>query len=332
MNSSPRLAPALEAFFSQRLLQERGASANTVAAYRDSFRLLLAFVQRHRHRAPSDIALAELDAPLVAAFLGHLERDRHNSALTRNVRLAALHSFFRFLAPREPALAGSIQRVLAIPSKRCPRRPVDFLDRDEMTALLAAPDRGMWVGRRDHLMILLALQTGLRVSELIGLRRSDVVLGSGAHVRCRGKGRKERCTPMRRDVATLVAAWLKELPAGAEQPLLPTVRGAPMSRDAVEHLLARHAATASAHCRSLARKRISPHVLRHSTAMELLRSGVDRSVIALWLGHESVDTTQIYLDADLATKERALARTSHRATSSRRFHAEDQLLAFLKGL
>lgn len=332
MNTPARLARSLEAFFTHRLMRERGACSHTIAAYRDTFRLLLGFVQRRLGRAPSDLTLAELDAPLIAGFLDHLEQARGNSTRTRNARLAAIHSFFRYLALREPAHAASIQRVLAIPGKRCPHRPIDFLDHDEMLALLAAPDRRTWIGRRDHALLLLALQTGLRVSELTGLRRGDVVLGAGAHVRCRGKGRKERCTPLRPEVVTALRAWVRELGHAPDAPLLPTARGGPMSRDAVEHLLARHAKAATARCPSLARKRLSPHVLRHSTAMELLRRGVDRSVIALWLGHESVATTQIYLEADLALKERALARTSPLGTRGIRFRPDDELLAFLRAL
>ena len=332
MSAPVLVASLLEAFFTRRLLRERGASGNTVAAYRDAFRLLLGFAQRRLSRAPSDLTVSDLDAPLMGAFLDHLERERGNTARTRNARLAAVHSFFRFLALQEPAHAASIQRVLAMPSKRSTRRPVDFLAQPEMAALLAAPDRTTWIGRRDHTLLLLALQTGLRVSELTGLRCEDVVLGPGAHVRCRGKGRKERCTPLRRDAAATLRAWLRERHGQPDSPLLPTVYGRPMSRDAVAYLIARHGATAQQHCPSLAKKRLSAHVLRHSTAMDLLQSGVDRSVIALWLGHESVETTQIYLDADLALKERALARTKPFTERQHRFKPHDRLLAFLNGL
>ena len=332
MNTSSLLAPSLESFFIQRLMRERNASPHTIAAYRDCFRLLLEFAQRRLAKQPSALALADLDAPLIAAFLDQLERHRGNTARTRNARLAAIHSFFRYLALQEPGNAARTQRVLAMPSKRCNRRLVDFLDRDEMIALLAAPDRRTWIGRRDHALLLLALQTGLRVSEVIGLKREDIVLGTGAHVRCRGKGRKERCTPLRRDAIDVLRAWLKELDVRPDTPLLPTARGTAMSRDAVAHLLAKHAASAKVRCASLAKKRISPHVLRHSTAMELLRNGVDRSAIALWLGHESMATTQVYLDADLVMKERALARTQPVSTTRARFKPEDSVMAFLKGL
>lgn len=332
MTAPSSLAPHLEAFFTRRLVQERGASPHTIASYRDSFRLLVRFAQERLRRAPSRLVIADLDAPFITSFLEHLERGRRNSVRTRNARLAAIHSFFRYLALQEPGHAAIIQRVLSIPSKRSARRLVDFLGPEEREALLAAPDRHHWLGRRDHMLLLLALQTGLRVSELTGLRRADIVLGAGAHVRCRGKGRKERCTPLRRSTVDALRVWLAQIETATESPLLPTARGTPMSRDAVERLLARHVATATPRCPSLANKRVSPHVLRHSTAMELLQAGVDRSVIALWLGHESIETTQIYLDADLRMKERALARTAGPEQRSLRYRPEDRVLAFLQGL
>jgi site-specific recombinase XerD len=257
------VAGLLEAFFTDRLMRERQASPHTIAAYRDTFRLLLAFVQQRRGKAPSALTLADLDAPLIGAFLDHLERGRANTARTRNARLAAIHSFFRYAALQEPAHAGLIQRVLAMPSKRYDRRLIDFLTREEMEALLAAPDRRTWGGRRDQALLLLALQTGLRVSELIGLRCDDVVFGSGAHVRCRGKGRKERCTPMRREAVATLRPWLRERAGRPEEPLFPSGRGGTMSRDAIEYLLAKYATVAQKRCPSLANKRISPHVLRH---------------------------------------------------------------------
>ena len=332
MSPPAPLAQRLEAFFLERLVRERHASPHTVAAYRDTFRLLLNFAQQRLGKPPAALTVADLEARLIGAFLDHLEHGRGNTARTRNARLAAIHSFFRYLAFQEPAHAALIQRVLAMPSKRCERRPIDFLTRAEMEALLAVPDRDTWVGRRDHALLLLALQTGLRASELIGLRRQDVVLGPGAHVRCHGKGRKERCTPLRRDAVATLRAWLHELAAPAESPLLPTVHGRAMSRDALARRLAKYGARARQRCRSLANKRLSPHVLRHSTAMDLLQRGIDRSVIALWLGHESVETTQMYLEADLALKEKALARTAPLPTCRHRFHPDDRLIAFLKSL
>jgi integrase/recombinase XerD len=326
------IAGLLEAFFTERLMQERQASPHTIAAYRDTFRLLFAFVQQRLKIAPSAITVADLDAPLIATFLDDLERGRGNTARTRNARLAALHSFFRYVALQEPAHAALIQRVLAMPNKRYDRNPIDFLTREEMEALLDAPDRNTGIGRRDHTMLLLALQTGLRVSELVGLRCADVVLGSGAHVRCRGKGRKARSTPLRRDAIAILRQWLRERGGRPDDPLFPSGRGGAMSRDAIEYLLRKYSAVAQNGCSSLMRKRVSPHVLRHSTAMDLLQRGIDRSVIALWLGHESVETTQMYLAADLALKEKALARTAPLPTHRSRYRPDDRLMAFLTSL
>lgn len=332
MTTPVPIAGLLESFFTDRLMRERHASPHTIAAYRDTFRLLFGFMQERLKKAPSAVTVADLDAPLVGAFLDHLERGRGNRARTRNARLAAIHSFFCYVALQEPAHAAVIQRVLAMPSKRYDKRPIDFLTREEMEALLAVPDRDTWVGRRDHAMLLLALQTGLRVSELVGLRCDDVVFGSGAHVRCQGKGRKERCTPLRREAVATVRSWLRERFGHPEDPLFPSGRGGAMSRDAVEYLLAKYSAAAQKQCPSLKRKHVSPHVLRHSTAMDMLQRGIDRSVIALWLGHESIDTTQMYLDADLALKEKALARTAPLPTRLGRYRPDDRLMAFLKTL
>lgn len=326
------IAGPLEAFFIDRMMRERQASPHTIAAYRDTFRLLLAFVQERLKKAPSAVTVADLDAPLIGAFLDHLERGRGNKARSRNARLAAIHSFFHYLALREPAHAAIIQRVLAMPNKRYDRRLVDFLTRQEMEALLAAPDRSTWIGRRDYALLLLALQTGLRVSELIGLRCEDVVFGTGAHVRCHGKGRKERRTPLRPDAVATMRPWLRERAGRPDEPLFPSARGGAMSRDAIEYLLAKYAAATRIRCPSLEKKRVSPHVLRHSTAMDLLHHGTDRMVIALWLGHESVDTTQMYLDANLALKEEALAKTAPLPSHRKRYRPADQLMAFLKSL
>lgn len=325
-------APLLQAFFTDRLLRERRASPHTIASYRDSFRLLLAFAKKRLRKEPSELELRMLDAPFLAEFLDHLETERGNSARTRNVRLAALHSFFRYVALRDPTYAHLCQRVLAMPNKRHEKRLIDFLNEAEIEALLAAPDVSSWLGRRDRTLLALATQTGLRVSELIGLRRQDVVLRTGAHVRCEGKGRKERCTPLRREVIVLLKAWLRERHGRPEEPLFPSVRGGFLSRDAVEQLVAKYATIAQRRCPSLKGKRVSPHVLRHSVAMDLLHHGVDRSVIALWLGHESRESTQVYLHADLRMKERALSRMTPRGTTPTRYHPSDKLLAFLEGL
>jgi site-specific recombinase XerD len=303
-----------------------------IAAYRDTLRLLLAFAADRTGRAPSRLDVAEIDAPLVGAFLDHLETHRGNGVRTRNARLAAIRSLFRYAALRHPEHAESIGRVLAIPPKRFARSLVTFLTEPEVEALLAAADRTTWTGRRDHALLLLAVQTGLRVSELIGLRRDDVHLGTGAHVSCRGKGRKERITPLTRVTVGVLRVWLAERVGDAADPLFPTSTGTPLSRDAVERRLAKYADAATATCLSLRTKRISPHVLRHTAAMRLLQAGVDTSVIALWLGHEHVDTTQIYVHADLALKERAIARTSPPDAKPGRYRPSDTLLAFLDGL
>lgn len=322
----------LQRFFTERLVQLRRASPNTIASYRDTFRLLLRFAVEQVGKQPSALAIDDLDAPFVASFLAHLESDRGNSVRSRNVRLAAIRSFFRYVALNEPCHAAVAQRVLAIPNKRFERRLIEFLTRDEAAALLAAPDRATWIGRRDHALLLLAIQTGLRVSELIGLRRRDVSLDTGPHVRCRGKGRKERVTPLRKDVVRVLNRWFAEQEQDPAAPLFPSVRGGHLSRDAVERLVRKHSAAAASSCPSLATKRITAHVLRHTTAMDLLQHGVDRAVIALWLGHESVETTQMYLHADLSMKERALAKTTADVARVGRYRPDDSLLAFLNSL
>jgi integrase/recombinase XerD len=326
------LAPTLQAFFTDRLVRQRQASPQTIAAYRDTLRLLLVFAADRTGTAPSALDVGEIDAPLVGAFLDHLERARGNGVRTRNARLAAIRSLFRYAALRHPEHAESIGRVLAIPPKRFARNLVTFLNDREVEALLAAADRATWTGRRDHALLLLAVQTGLRVSELVGLRGADIHLGTGAHVSCRGKGRKERITPLTRTTVAVVRVWLAERAGDGADPLFPTSTGAPLSRDAVERRITRYATAAAARCPSLRTKRISPHVLRHTAAMRLLQAGVDTSVIALWLGHEHVDTTQIYLHADLALKERALARTAPPDARPGRYRPSDTLLAFLDGL
>ena len=327
-----QLAPTLEAYFTLRLIGQRQASPHTVASYRDAFKLLLAFAAQQTGRPPSRLQLEDLDAKLIGAFLDHLETERANAVRTRNARLAALHSMFRFAALRHPEHAALIARVLAIPPKRTQRAIVQFLSEDEIDALLASPDRSRWIGRRDHALLLVAIETGLRVSELVGLRCQDVALGSGAHVRCFGKGRKERLTPLSRRTATRMRGWLQERKAAPPDPVFPARHGGALSRDAVARLLKKHTAAATATCPALKSKTVSPHVLRHTAAVNLLQAGVDRSVIALILGHESVETTQMYLHADLATKERALARTAPVGTKPGRFRPRDTLLAFLQAL
>lgn len=326
------LAPLLQAFFTERLIRQREASSHTVAAYRDTFRLFLVFVQARTGRTPSKLFLEDLDAACVGAFLDHLERGRLNSVTTRNARLAAIRSFFRFAALREPASAALIQRVLAIPQKRTARLLVEFLTKEEVEALLAAPDPTTRTGRRDHALLLVAVQTGLRVSELAALVRGDVHLGTGPHVRCLGKGRKERCTPLTRQSVNVLAGWLAERGGDESGPVFPGPRSGSLSRGAIWRLVARHVRTATLSCPSLGTKHISPHTLRHTAAMQLLAAGVDRAVIALWLGHEQVETTQIYLHADLTLKQKALDRCAPTTTAVGRYRPADPLLAFLEAL
>jgi site-specific recombinase XerD len=326
------LASTLQAFFTDRLAKQKNASPHTVAAYRDGLRLLLMFATSQTGTAPTLLRLEDFDAPLVGAFLDHLEHVRGNSVRSRNTRLAAIHSLFRYAALRHPDHAALIARVLAIPPKRCDRKIISYLTDEETNALLAAPETNEWIGRRDHALLLVAIQTGLRVFELTGLCCHDVHLGPGAYLQCLGKGRKQRCTPLSSQTVAVLRTWLKERQGKPEDPLFPTSRGRPLSRDAVALLITKHATTAQARCPSLGNKTVTPHVLRHSTAMRLLQAGVDTSVIALWLGHEQTDTVQIYLHADLSLKERALARTTPPASAPGRYRPPDALLAFLEAL
>jgi integrase/recombinase XerD len=326
------LAPTLEAYFTQRLIGQRQASPNTVAAYRDAWRLLLAYTAERIGKQPYQLDLADLEAGLIGEFLHHLETERHNSVRTRNARLAAIRSFFSFAALRHPEHAESIARVLAIPTKRCERAIVTYLDDAEADALADSPSTDNWCGRRDHAMVVLALQTGLRVSELTGLRNRDVELRTGAHVRCWGKGRKQRATPLRPQTVKVLRTWMKERGGQPEDPLFPTSRGGPLSRHAVTALVAKHANTAARQHKSLTNKTVTPHVLRHSCAMRLLRAGVDRPVLALWLGHEQVQTTDIYMHGDLTIKQQALARTTPPNVRPGRYRPPDPLLAFLQAL
>ncbi len=332
MKPASTFAPLLQRFFTQRLMAQRHVSPNTIASYRDTFHLLLEFAQRRLHKPPSSLALSDLDAPLISAFLDDMEQSRGVSARTRNLRLTAIRSFFRYGAYEDPVRSGQIQQVLAIPSKRHDRRLVGFLSRPEIDALLCAPNKQTWDGRRDHAYLLMALQTGLRLSEMTALRREDIELGRGPHVRCLGKGRKERCTPLPPQTVNVLRAWLKEPVRGDCAFLFPNIHGGPMSADAVQHLVTKHTAAASLQCQTLQHKRVTPHVMRHTAAMELLQSGVEPVVIALWLGHESIKTTQIYLDANLAIKEAALAKMTPIDVIPGRFRPTDQLLQFLKNL
>ncbi|MGI8624284.1 MAG: tyrosine-type recombinase/integrase [Solirubrobacteraceae bacterium] len=326
------LAPTLQAFFTDRLTNQLGASAHTIAAYRDAWRLLLTFTAVRTGVAATKLDIGDLHAALIGEFLNHLENERGNSIRTRNSRLAAIHSTFTFAALRHPEHAETISRVLAIPPKRYDRNQVTYLTRPEVTALLEAPDPSTWTGRRDRAWILLAITTGLRVSELTALTRGDLNMDTGPHVLCHGKGRKDRTTPVTTEAVAVLRTWTKELPGETTTPLFPTRTGQAMSHDAVSARLNLYIPIATDACQSLSGKRITPHVLRHTAAMRLLDAGVDVMTIALWLGHASSETTQIYLHADLALKERAIARTTPIGTRPGRYRPGDRLLAFLEAL
>ena len=326
------LSALVQKFFTDRLYSQMEASPHTVASYRDTFRLLLKFAGEKTGKSPMVLSIDDLNAEMIGVFLDDIENVRENSARSRNTRLAAIRSFFRFVALHEPAYMLHCQKILSMPGKRYVRRNVEFLNAQEMQALLNAPDCSTWIGRRDQAILTIALQTGLRASELVTIQCCDIALETGAHVRCEGKGRKHRATPLRRETVTAMKNWLKERRGSDHDPLFPTMRGDKMSRDALEHLVKRHIKTASKFCPSLIGKRVSPHVLRHSTAMDLLHHGIDQAVIALWLGHESIETTQAYMHADMTLKEKALAKMSSPAINPGRYKPDDKLLSFLENL
>ncbi len=326
------LAPTLQAFFTDRLIEQRRASPHTIAAYRDTFRLLLSYAADQTGKKPHHLDLADLDAPLIGGFLQHLDSDRHNSPRTRNARLAAIHSLFNYASLRHPEHAATIQRVLAIPPHRFERNLVTFLTEPEAEALLASCDLTSRTGRRDHTMLLLAIQTGLRISELSSLTIADISLGRGPHVHTIGKGRKERCTPLLPLTVSILKSWLTERAGAPGEPLFATSTGRSLSRDAVEHRIALYLTQARTRCPSLQTKKVTAHTLRHTAAMRLLVAGVDVTVIALWLGHEQASTTNIYLHADMTQKERALARVTPPKAKPGRYQATDTILAFLDKL
>jgi site-specific recombinase XerD len=333
MNTAGRVPFLLQQFFTKRLVNQQQVSSHTIASYRDTFQLLLRFVHQERGRQPSQLTWEDIDASLICAFLDYCEKCRQNAARTRNLRLTALRSFFRFASYQEPAQAARLQQILAIPNKRQPRRLIGFLTHPEVEALLLAPDQQTWSGRRDHAFLLLTVQTGLRLSEVTGLHRGDVVLGTGAHVHCVGKGRKERYTPLAKRTVAVLRAWLHEPKRATEDILFPNARGGRLSSDGAQYLLAKHLAVARRNCPSLRDKRVTLHVLRHTSAMALLQAGVDTSCIALWLGHKSSITTHIYLDANLALKQQLLGRMeSWNGTKTGRYRPQDSILKFLKDL
>ncbi len=326
------LAPVMQSYFTDRLVSQRGASPNTIAAYCQTFRLLLAFAAKRIGTKPSELDIAQLDAPLIAAFLNHLEKARGNSVRSRNHRLAAIHSLFAYMALHHPEHAASIQRVLAIPHKRTERNLVTYLTEPEVDALLAACDQTTWTRRRDHAMFVLTIQTGLRISELAALTCADITLTTGANVHTVGKGRKERRTPLVPATRNVLKAWLKERAGAPTDPLFPTITGKHLSRDAIERRLARHLAIAAESCPSLTSKHVTMHTLRHTAAMRLLLAGNDVTVIALWLGHDQISTTNIYLHADMSHKQQAIDRTKPLDAKPGRYRPPDPLLRFLEDL
>jgi site-specific recombinase XerD len=332
MKPTPGFATLLQRFFTERLMQQRQASPHTISSYRDTFRLLLQFILKRLHKTASRVAFEDIDAPLISEFLNDLQNGRGITARSRNIRLAAIRSFFKLAAFELPTHSAQIQRVLAIPSKRYIRGQVGFLIRAEVDALLAAPARSTWSGRRDHALLLLTVQTGARLSEITHLKRQDVSLGAGAHIQVVGKGRKQRCTPLTKQTVAVLKSWLQEPVRGNSEMLFPNARGGHLSADGMQYILAKHIAVARQTCPSLTRKRVTPHVLRHTAAMELLEAGVDTTVIALWLGHESAETTQIYLNTNLALKEKILAKTTPHEGRAGSYRPNDQLLAFLNAL
>lgn len=326
------LAPLLQSFFTDRLIRQRHASDNTIAAYRDTLRLLIGFVSQQTGKAPSNLAITDIDAQTISSFLDHLQTARHNSIRTRNARLAAIHSLFRYAALIHPEHAQLIQRVLSIPPKRFETNIVTYLTDPEVDALLAAPDQTTWIGRRDHALLVLGCQTGLRSSELTGLTIHDVHLGTSPHVSCVGKGRKQRITPLTTTTVRVLQDWLNEHAGAPTDPLFLTRRGTALSRDALARLVSRHTATAQTSCPTLISKNVTPHTLRHTAAMRLLAAGIDSTVLALWLGHASTNSVQVYIHADLALKERALARTTPHDAPPGRYKPNDTLIAFLNNL
>jgi integrase/recombinase XerD len=326
------LAPILQSFFTDRMITQKHASQHTIRSYRDTFRLLLTFTQQAIGTPPWKLDVGQLDADLITSFLRWLETDRSSSPRTRNARLSAIRSLFRYASLRAPDNAATIQRVLAIEASRTGTTVVDWLTDTESDALLTVPDRSTWTGRRDYALLLTALRTGLRVSELTQLTRRDLHLGTGAHVRCTGKGRKERCTPLDAQTVAALRAWLADHPGRDDDPLFITRRGTRMSRDAVHARITKYQKTAGKSCLSLSGKNLTPHTLRHSTAMHLRHAGVDNAVIALWLGHQDIRSTQIYTHADLRLKEQALDRTTPPDVPPGRYQPPDQLLAFLESL
>ena len=326
------LAPTLQSFFTDRLAMQCQASPRTIASYRDSLRMLVVFAHDRTGKKPCTLDWDDLDSEMICAFLDHLETERGNRPRTRNLRLTAIRSLFAYASLRHPEHAALIQRVLAVPAKRFVKSIVCFLTASEIDALVVAPDLLRWEGRRDRALLLVAVQTGLRVSELTGLDCGDVTVGTGPHIRCQGKGRKHRAVPLTAATQAVLSVWLTERAGRRDEPLFPTRTGRRLSSDAVERLVHKHAATAATTCPSIAAKTVTPHTLRHSAAMALLHAGVDVAVIALWMGHADIRSTNVYLHADMTIKQRALDLTTPTGTPPGRYRPPDPLLAFLEAL
>lgn len=331
-STAPSFASLIQAFFCERLIHQQNASSQTVASYRDTFRLLLNYLRQSRRKQAPDVTLADLDAPIISAFLEHLEKKRRNTIRTRNVRFAAIRSFMKFAAARDPASLPTIQRVLAIPLKRFPRPSVRYLSREEVTAIINAPDASTWSGQRDRIMFALLYNTGARVSEVVALRRVDVQLDATRSVELTGKGRKNRVVPLWKSTAKGLRAWMTQIGSAPDAPVFPNRDGRPLSRSGVEKRLRNAVRTATKRCATLRAKRLSPHTFRHTTAMHLLQAGVDITVIALWLGHESTETTHQYVEANLAMKDRALSKVEEVPLKRIRYQASEKLLQFLDEL
>lgn len=332
-SASPNPLPRLvQAFFCERLQEQRQMSPCTLASYRDTFRLLLKFIQQESKRLPAHQRLEDLDAPIILRFLSHLEKDRQNSPRTRNARLAAIRSFMHYVAHQEPAALALTARVLAIPTKRYERPKLDYLSQAEVHAILDAPDRSTWSGQRDRVLLGLLYNTGGRVSEIAGLSRADIQSGPPCLVQLHGKGRKQRSLPVWKSTAKELKLWLKQVPDDARAPLFANRFGQRLSRSGIEKRLRLTVKAALPRCTSLRSRTISPHTFRHTTAMHLLQNGVDITVIALWLGHEGPATTHHYVQLDLTMKQQALQKLNAPKTQTCRFEPTDRLLAFLETL
>lgn len=332
MENYNQFAVLLQSFFTDYLIVQRQVSQHTIASYRDTFRLFLKFNQKQLKKEPSKLTLDDINATLIRAFLKDLEVQRKVSARTRNQRLAALHSCFRFASIYYPQYSEMIQQILAIPHKKYHQASIDYLTKYEVDTLLRVPDRTIWSGRRDYTLLLVDIRTGLRVSELTGLHKSDVTLGTGAYIHCFGKGRKERSTPITKNTAKVIQQWLGNTKGKEDELVFTNARGGHLSSDGVQYILDKHIKIACQLCPSLNKKRVTPHVLRHTAAMQLLQSGVDPMMIAIWLGHESVETTHIYIKEDIKMKEQALQKTQESKSKTLRYKPRDKLLEFLQAL